>query len=180
MRLAALFLVLATTACVEYSPDLEVEPLDETFVDPRVAPPLLHVPQSPQGLLSTFSGCLTFDDFVASNMGPAWASLSTTSGACVACHGQGEFGFVAASDQELFFQLLTSDAYQMSHYFTVDVAAEQVVVAEQSIQAVAVGTPPNQQHPRFPFDNPGMTALRAWHAMAVARQGAGTCESPRF
>src|SRR5688572_1723954 len=116
MRPAALLLAVVTTSCVEAgstSSDLEAFDI--------VAPPVVLPGFQEPGLLAAFSGCLTFEDFVASNMGPAWQSLSTqASGNCVVCHGNGEFGFTASNDQELFFEMITGSAYQMTHYFTID------------------------------------------------------------
>lgn len=156
-------------------PDLQVD--DPTFTLPPY-------PVPPGQVLAAFSGCLTFGDFQAAGMGPAWRSLNTSQNqACTTCHANGEYGFVATSDEELFFEMITSDKYNLLQYFALDLSdplAPAVIVNEQSFAGVSSGTAPHQQHPRFVFDNPGMVALHAWHALAIARHEAGTCGPPKF
>jgi len=174
----ASILALVATACVDRNPspnDLAPDPLSAATLGDRSTG--FHLPGPTDDLLALFSGCLTRADFDASNMGPAWRGLATATGSCTSCHGYGEYGFIASSD-ELLFEAITTDRYYMTQFFAVDEVLGRVVVAEQQLAIVATGVPPYQQHPRFSLDDGGIQALRAWYALANARSDAGTCGPP--
>ncbi len=179
---ASLLLPLLATACLGdgQSPD----PVEPPTADPVIDDPAFPFPEPPfdngfAQALAAFSGCLTFEDFQAANMGSTWRSLSSSGGACSSCHGVGEFGFVAADDQ-LFFETITTDKFYLLQYFAIDASIPgepKIIVAEQSLTKVSTRVAPHAEHPSFDVA-PGLVALNAWYELAIARQQAGTCGPP--
>ena len=133
-------------------------------------------PPDPKEVLRTFSGCLTIEDFTAAQMTQKWSTLAAQNNQkCLNCHQGGIAGFVVSTDPALYFQLVTEQSAQLLKYFTVDssVTPAKVIINTGSFMNAGVTL---AGHPRFdPTTNAGMTALKAWYDLAIAK---GTCGAP--
>jgi hypothetical protein len=138
---------------------------------PDAAPP----PPNAEQLLANWSGCMTLANFQAANMAQAWGTMTTDGNKeCSNCHGTGEFGVIASTDENLFFSLISQHSAYLATYFTVQ--GTDVVIDTGSFQNAGVT---DASHPRFdPTTNKGMTALQQFYDATKAAQAAGTCGSP--
>jgi len=128
-----------------------------------------------KAILRQWSGCMTLANFQAANMAASWSLLTTNDNKqCQNCHAQGQFGFIASSDETAFFDGISQHSALMIMYFTVDVPTKTVVVNTTSFKSA--NTKPG--HPRFNATaNIGMTALATFHT-ATAMNTA--CDAPRM
>jgi hypothetical protein len=133
-------------------------------------------PPDPKEVLRTFSGCLTLADFNQAQMTQKWSTLAASNNQkCLNCHQGGIAGFVVSTDSALYFKLVTEQSAQLLKYFTVDssVTPPKVIINTGSFMNAGVTL---AGHPRFdPTTNAGMTALKAWYDLAIAK---GTCGAP--
>jgi cytochrome c553 len=159
MRVALLLLL---AACVDQEPMLER--------DEQEGPP---VDASPMGDFGAFIQCMSYDDFVASNMAQAWASLASTDGAtCTSCHTtDGMF----SGDAQRFFSDLKQRTYVQIQFFTFDRAQGIVDVNTTTIPRVGKAVAPYAEHPRFNATK-GIDATYDFHERTLARLAAGNCQ----
>ena len=122
-------------------------------------------------LLEQWSGCMTIENFNAAGMAEAWGAMAGNDRRlCRNCHSDGAFGFIATTDEAVFFAGVSQHATLMSMYFRVDAQASKVVVNTLSLEAVAR----RPGHPSFDaLSNPGLTALRSFHAATEANTACG-------
>src|SRR5262245_32354647 len=97
-------------------------------------------PQGPSAaqlaMLKQWSGCMTQANFATANMANAWGRLqATTLKSCQSCHSEGQFGFVATTDQASFFSKISQHSSFMAMYFTADMASNKVIVNTNSFKA---------------------------------------------
>jgi hypothetical protein len=132
-------------------------------------------------LIREWSGCMTLDDFQASNMAQATGNEETNQGRCKTCHALGEYDHVASDQQAAFFQMLTTDRTWLGQYFAVDAMNTTVLVNQVNFDEVGNGLAPHTTHPRFDAQNgQGRVALRDFHARTLVHFNAKTCAPPRF
>ena len=136
--------------------------------------------QLTQALLEEWSGCMSLGNLSATGLAPAWANLNSSTGTCKACHGEGEFSFIATIDDGKLFATLSQNKFYLLQFFTVDLAKAEVVISLAAINIVATAQPPHQEHPTFPTSHAGITALQDFHTATAARRDAGTCDPPRL
>jgi hypothetical protein len=137
----------------------------------------------PNEVLRTWSGCMSLENFEASEppMASAWGQLGSndTNQRCANCHQAGLYTFLTGNgnNAEQFFTGLTTQKDFLLKYFTVD-GTGKVIINEASMTNAGVTL---AAHPRFnPTINNGMTALRSFYDLTVARQTAATCDPPRL
>jgi hypothetical protein len=139
-------------------------------------------------LVQEWTGCMTLENFAAANM-KAWGNVNAGGGGqCKNCHNRGEYGHVADSSDQPFFDIISQDKYYFAQYFSVDltagVAAAKVIINDRSFKGVGEGLAPHQQHPRFnPTDNNGYQALEAFYTTTLAAKTAapaGVCGPPKL
>lgn len=141
------------------------------------------ITQASERVLKEFNGCMTIEDFAATNMAAAWANTGSDEGNCEQCHETGESGFIASEIGTRAFDVLTTRKYFFLQYLTPDLtmgaAGAKIVVNETSFRGVSNGQDPHREHPRFnATNNQGMTALRALYDRVMAKKAAGTCAPP--
>ena len=159
MRVLA-FLLLA--ACVDQEPMLER--------DEQEGPP---VDASPMGDFTAFISCMHLDDFIASNMATAWATLESPTGAtCTSCHtADGMF----SGDPQKFFDDLKRRTYVQIQFFTYNRTQGIVDVNTTTIPRVGKAVAPYAEHPRFNATK-GIDATYDFHDRTMARLAAGNCQ----
>ena len=135
--------------------------------------------EDPKEVLKKFSGCLTIADFNTAQMAQRWGALAADNAQkCLNCHQGGTAGFIVSTNADLFFKVMTENSAYMLKYFTVDsnVTPMKVVINTGSMTSAGVTL---VGHPRFnPTTNAGMTALKSFYDLAMAKQAAGTCTAP--
>jgi hypothetical protein len=127
--------------------------------------------------LKEWSGCMSLENFQASNMTQAWSTLAADNlQKCLNCHNGGVAGFLISANAQQFFTGLSTQAAYLIKYFSVDVAARKVVVGTGAFDSAnkIVG------HPTFPIENAGMVALKKFYDLTVARKEANQCDPPRL
>jgi hypothetical protein len=135
--------------------------------------------------LREWSGCMSYDDFLASNMSEAWAGMSSDAGACESCHGTATAAALASSaDPQTFFRALTESRTVLLTFFAVDIStgisSPQIVVNADGLSRIANGSGMDVAHPKFSLDGPAMVALRSFYELTHARQLEQICEPPRL
>ena len=132
----------------------------------------------PKQVLRTFSGCLTIADFNTAQMAQKWSALSADNNQkCLNCHQGGGDGFIVNANADLMFKIMSENSAYMLKFFSVDTSGTpaKVVVNTGSFTNAGVTI---AGHPRFnPTTNIGMTALKAFYDLAMAKQTAGTCSA---
>lgn len=136
-------------------------------------------PVDPKTYLQEWSGCMSLANFQTAKMAQAWGNMAATSNQrCANCHGNGAEGFIATTDEALFFKTVSEQSGYMLKYFSVDTQNMKIVINTGSLKNAAeviVG------HPRFnSTSNPGVTALQLFYDATMARKMAGTCDPPRL
>ncbi len=127
--------------------------------------------------LKEWSGCMSLENFQASNMTQAWANLAGGSNQrCLNCHLGGIAGFLISDNAQQFFTGLSTQAAYLIKYFSIDVAQRKVVVGTGAFESANLIT----GHPTFPIENAGMVALRKFYDLTVARKEANQCDPPRL
>lgn len=124
-------------------------------------------------LLQQWSGCMTLGNFQTADMAQAWGTLLTSNGKqCQNCHANGEYGFIATSDETLFFETISKHSGYLAKYFTADVINSKVNINTASFELANTAV----DHPRFNATaNQGMTALTTFYGATVNRT---TCDAP--
>lgn len=136
--------------------------------------------QAADRVMSQFAGCMTLENFQASNMAQAWANLQSNEGQCEQCHINGAEGFIANDNAGIMFPFMMKKMYFLQ-YLTVDLTqgapAAKVMVNTVSFAGVYNNQAPHIAHPRFQHpNNAGMTALRNFYDRTQAAIAAGGCE----
>ena len=136
------------------------------------------LPIDPVARLAAWTGCMSLENFAASNMTTAWSTLGTSQNqSCLNCHNGGLATFLVSADEAVFFRGVTEQKDFLLKYFTVGSAGE-VIVNTAAMRSAGENL---EGHPRFnPTTNAGMTALAELHPLTLARQTAGTCDPPRL
>jgi len=133
-------------------------------------------PVDPKQVLKTFSGCLTLADFNAANMAQSWGALAADNNQkCQNCHQAGGDGFIASTNAEIMFGLMSEQSAYMLKFFTVDTQAQpaKIIINTGSFTNAGVTL---AGHPRFnPTTNIGMIALQKFYDAAMLKQTGGTC-----
>lgn len=132
-----------------------------------------------------WSGCMSYEDFVATNMSQAWAGVASDAGACESCHGTEAAGALAAStDPQTFFRALTESREVLLTFFAIDISSgissPQIVVNADGLSRLASGSTTDGGHPKLSVDGPAMAALRSFYELTHARQLKQICEPPRL
>ncbi len=132
----------------------------------------------PKAVLRTFSGCLTIADFNTALMAQKWGALSADNNQkCLNCHQGGGDGFIANTNADLMFKLMSENSAYLLKFFSVDTSGTPAKVVINTGSFMNAGQT-IAGHPRFnPTTNAGMTALKAFYDLAVAKQTAGTCSA---
>jgi len=149
--------------------------LAQEVIDRQGDPP----PIDPIQKLREWTGCMSLENFQATNMTPAWGNLTASQQLCRNCHGGGAFAFMSGNgqDAEPFFNTITTQRDLLLKYFTVD-ATGQIVINTAAFQNAGVTL---QGHPRFdPTNNAGMIALAEFYDLTLERQAANMCDPPRL
>jgi hypothetical protein len=151
--------------------------VEERKEDPGGNPP--PPPVDPKEVLRTFSGCLTLADFNTALMAQKWSALAADNNQkCLNCHQGGTAGFIVSANADLFFKTISESSAYMLKYFAVDTSVMPAKVVINTGSMTNAGTT-LAGHPRFnPTVNAGMTALKEFYDLAVAKQTAGTCGPP--
>jgi hypothetical protein len=134
-------------------------------------------------VLSEFAGCMTLDNFKLANM-KAWGNVNCQNNQqCRDCHVTGGEGFIASDLEGPFYTVVSTKKYFFLQYLTVDLtqgaAQAKVIVNETSFRGVYNAQAPHREHPTFNLDNAGMTALRQFYDLTMARKADGLCDPPR-
>ena len=142
--------------------------------------PLVNVDApSADALLRQWSGCMTLTNFQTANMAVAWGTLNTaTNQECSNCHALGGQGFIASTDEAVFFKTVTEQSAYLVKYFSADAASGTVIINNVSMMSAGVSL---TDHPHFdPINNAGMRALATFFDSTKALKAAGTCDPPRL
>ena len=134
-------------------------------------------PPDPIQVLKTWSGCMTLANFNTAQMAQKWGALAANGQKCTNCHGSGAFAFIATTNAQTMFDMMTQHKDYLLKFFTVD-GTGKVIVNTASITNAATVL---DGHPRFdPLNNAGMQALQAYYTSTAALQTAGPCDPPRL
>jgi hypothetical protein len=138
-----------------------------------------------EAAIQTWSGCLNFGDFTATNMAPAFSALTSSAGQCTNCHVNGSSGIIINSDPQQFFQMMTTRRALLLGYFAVDItggtAAARMIPNVLRFESVGSQTPPTGLHPPFDFlGSPAKEALVDLHLLTEQRRQAAACAPPRL
>lgn len=141
--------------------------------------------QATARLMNAWSSCLTVTDFQSANMRQAWQNMTAGGSACETCHSTGAYNFIVSRIVETdpnggppgFYTTLATIKEYMIMWFTVDLTQTgpdgkrgKIVINEQAFIGVAEGKAPHATHPRFnALNNQGMTALREWYDLTMAK-----------
>jgi hypothetical protein len=130
----------------------------------------------PKQVLKDFSGCLTLADFNTAQMSQKWGALAANNNQkCTGCHSVGGDGFIANLDANIMFPTISKYSGYMLKFFSVDTSTTPAKVVMNTGSFKNAGEV-IASHPRFnPTTNAGITALKAWYDLAVAKQTAGGC-----
>jgi len=149
--------------------------------DPNPNPGTL-TPTTSREALAQFSGCMTIDDWLTSQV-YRWADKGTERGQCMSCHNQGAGGYYASDDDNEMFEMNRFEIYLTTFFTAAPVSVTDptqgyhVLVNEQKIRqkANAVG------HPSYnPDGGDQMTYLYNFYNLVQGRITAGTCPAQGF
>jgi hypothetical protein len=137
-------------------------------------------------LKNNWSSCMTLDDFHTAQMATQFGNMraNNPNNACQDCHYNGYEGFIATTDESLYFTTLSQHSAYMLQYFAYDttggtVDTMKIKVNTGSFLAVSQNKAPHIQHPNFnATNNQGMTALQNWFMLIQAKVAAapnGSC-----
>ena len=135
--------------------------------------PPFDLTEASQGDFAAFMACMSYDDFVASNMATAWSTIAMTNqaGTCTGCHvADGMF----SSDSHKFFDTLKQRTYLQVQFFTFDRAADTVDVNDETIPRVGKAVAPYVDHPRFNA-NKGLDATYDLYQRTMTRVASNDC-----
>ena len=134
-------------------------------------------PPDPKILLREWSGCMSLANFTTAQMPTAWGNLAANTGQkCTNCHEAG-LGILISANANNFFNATATQSYFMLKFFTVDTAANKVIINTGSFTSASTLA----GHPSFnPTTNAGMTALKSFYDLTMARKTAGTCDPARL
>jgi len=155
---------------------------DERGIDLDPAPPVNPTPTTSREALAQWSGCMSVDDWLTSQV-HQWADKGSERGQCMSCHNQGAGGFYATADDNNMFEMNRYEIY-ITTFFTaapINVAdpsqGYQVLLNESKLRAKAnaVG------HPAYnPDGGNQMQNLRNFYDLTKGRITAGTCGPAGF
>lgn len=151
-------------------------------------------------LMNEWSACMNITDFNTANMATAWGQMQTNGGSrCESCHVTGGYGMIVTQIAETtptggpgLFTTIATNKYYMIPYFTVDLTKPsvgptgagkmgQVIINTTSFEGVARQQPPHTEHPTFnPDTNQGMTALKQFYDLTMAKVTAGGCGTTKL
>jgi len=160
-----ILLLLALTSCIDGDQMIERD-------EPEIPPFDLSSAQT--GDFAAFMACMNYDDFVASNMAPAWSTIAMTNqtGTCTGCHtADGMF----SGDAQEFFDTLKQRTYVQVQFFTFDRVNDVVDVNEETIPRVGKAVVPYTEHPRFNA-NKGLDATYALYQRTMTRLASNNCK----
>ena len=140
---------------------------------PPGEPPGESLSAAADRVMSQFAGCMTLENFTASNFAQAWGNLQSNEGACEKCHGSGGYGFIAYDVSKPMLDVVGVQKMYWLQYFTVDLSGgamtAKVLPNKVSFAGVCNRAPPHQAHPTFPCaNNAGITALQNFYDRTVA------------
>jgi len=141
--------------------------------------------QASERVLAEFAGCMTLTDFQTAQMANKWGDMNAQNNQqCENCHATGAEGFIASQNESFMWNVFSNRKYYFLQYLTVDLlggpTAAKVIVNETSFRGVATAMAPHQEHPTFNLNNSqGMTALKQFYDLTMAKKMAGTCGTPR-
>lgn len=134
-------------------------------------------PVDPIEVLKKWSGCMTLANFNTAQMAQKWGGLTANGQQCSNCHGSGAFAFIATTNAQTMFDMMTKHKDYLLKFFSVD-ATGKVVVNMASITNAATTL---EGHPRFdPMNNAGVTALQTYYMSTSTLMTGGTCDPPRL
>jgi hypothetical protein len=170
---STVWIALLVTGCIGAVPDPPPPAYEQPDAAVAPLPPDGPPPPSALMLLQQWSGCMTLANFQTAQMAQAWGTLLTSNGKqCQNCHGSGEYGFIATSNETLFFETVSKHSGYLAKYFSADVANSKVKINTASFE-LADGA---VDHPRFNVaSNQGMTALTTFYGATVNR---AACDAP--
>lgn len=155
---------------------------DERGIELDPEPPISATPATSREALAQWSGCMSIDDWLTSQV-YQWADKGSERGQCMSCHNQGAGGYYATADDNTMFEMNRYEIY-ITTFFTaapINVAdpsqGYQVLMNESKLRAKAnaVG------HPSYnPDGGNQMTYLRNFYDLTKARIAAGTCGPAGF
>ena len=131
--------------------------------------------------LAEWAGCMTLDDWVASNMA-RWADKETTQdGPCSTCHDDGLARFFAGPDATEMFSMQRFELYVIG-FFTVRAlpdGSQEVVPALGKLRRMGTGN----FHPSYQTDLDGdaeFAGLEQFHRLTMSRKAGGDCGPAGF
>ncbi|MBA3462317.1 MAG: hypothetical protein H0T46_20310 [Deltaproteobacteria bacterium] len=134
----------------------------------------------PIEVLKKWSGCMTLANFNTAQMAQKWGGLAASQGQkCANCHALGGDSFIATTNAQTMFDMMTKYKDYLLKFFTVD-GTGKVIINKASMVNAGVTIP---SHPRFdPTTNAGMQALEAYYTatLPLFEANPNTCEPPRL
>jgi hypothetical protein len=138
----------------------------------------------PTDVMAVFSGCMTITDWNAQGVASAFANTGSNQGNCIQCHVNGQGNFIASTDSQRVFDVITQHRAFLGAYFTTDVsdpANPKVAVNTGLFTTASQGRPPLYEHPLFqPDGNQAITKLTNFFNLTMQHQQAGACSPPRL
>ncbi len=155
--------------------------LDAELAERGGGGPLPPPPPTLETLLQTWSGCLDYSDFLASNMTASWNALTTSNGPCKTCHTGAIGGFVVSSDPVELFRLISTRRSTLLTFFQPAPALGVMLPNDPLFLAVGGQVVPYTQHPAFAYTG-ARTALTALANKTATRLHATppACSPPRL
>jgi hypothetical protein len=133
-------------------------------------------------LMNAWSSCLTLADFQTANMSQAWNGMQAEGNNCNACHNTGYANFIVTNTVQGttppgFFTTISTVKEYMMMWFNVDLSVTgpdgkrgKMIINQQAFDGVSKRQAPHATHPSFNSTNSnGMTALRAWYDLTMAK-----------
>jgi hypothetical protein len=127
-----------------------------------------------------WSGCMTIDNWNASNMGD-WSDKGSDEGPCQNCHADGAWRFNTNPTNNTMFEMNRYQLYIIG-FFTVKVetdGSQTIIPATDKIVRMGNGT---TLHPRFNVnpDNQDFLNLEEFYNLTMQAKAAGQCAPPGF
>jgi hypothetical protein len=141
-------------------------------------------PTDSRTLLAEWSGCMTLENWEASNMGD-WDNKGTNNGACANCHNEGQFWININPNSEIMFEMNRYELF-ITGFFAPKMNPDgtgEIVPAYDKLVRVGQGNTAGSLHPTFNTDienDQYFQYLTEFYELTKALKDAGQCGPPGF
>jgi hypothetical protein len=141
-------------------------------------------PTNSRTLLAEWAGCMTLENWEASNMG-RWRNKGTNNGACSNCHNEGQFWININPNSEIMFEMNRYELF-ITGFFAPKMNPDgtgEIVPAYDKLVRVGQGNTAGSLHPTYNTDienDQYFQYLTEFYELTMALKDAGQCGPPGF